>query len=239
MARLPRLLSSTGVYHIVLKGNNSLPIFIEDKDYQMFVETLDKACDNYNVDIIAYCLMNNHIHLLLKFNEENMPNLFKSIGASFVTKQNLKYNKTGRMLNNRYYSKPVNDDEYLLAAVRYIHNNPVKAGICAKPNEYIWSSYKEYYSNSGICEKSLIESMLSKEQFKELHTNKDKYLLEEYMLNKSLGLLNDNDTEMFIKSCMEKFEKKDVIRICREAKIGAETISRVTGYTLYEIRFKY
>ena len=121
MPRPIRLLSEANVYHIVLKGINSEQIFYDDNDYITFLKVLKKSCDDYDVQVLAYCLMNNHIHLLLKFSENNIPQVFKSIGASFVLRYNNKYMRTGSLFNGRYYSKAVNTDEYLLTVLKYIH----------------------------------------------------------------------------------------------------------------------
>ena len=76
MPRPIRLLSEANVYHIVLKGINSEQIFYDDNDYITFLKVLKKSCDDYDVQVLAYCLMNNHIHLLLKFSENNIPQVF-------------------------------------------------------------------------------------------------------------------------------------------------------------------
>ncbi len=139
MPRHKRLLSEANIYHIVLKGINSQQLFFDDSDYQCFLRLFNNCSKAYNAKIIAYCIMNNHIHLLIKFDSSDFSALFKSFGASFVPWYNQRYNRSGPLFNGRFYSKPVNDDAYLCAVVKYIHYNPVKAGICSSLSEYKWS----------------------------------------------------------------------------------------------------
>ena len=105
-----RILSDANVYHIVLKGINSEQIFFDEDDYLSFMNVLKVSCSNYNALLYAFCIMNNHVHLLIKFNENNMPQMFKSFGASFVFRYNKKYNRSGSLFNGRYFSKAINDD---------------------------------------------------------------------------------------------------------------------------------
>ena len=150
IARTMRILSDANVYHIVLKGINSEQIFFDEDDYLSFMNVLKVSCSNYNALLYAFCIMNNHVHLLIKFNENNMPQMFKSFGASFVFRYNKKYNRSGSLFNGRYFSKAINDDAYLLTVLKYIHFNPVTAKLCAKPGDWKWSSFTEYVYNNNI-----------------------------------------------------------------------------------------
>ena len=106
-----------------------------------------KGEDNY--DIFAYCLMSNHIHLLLRQGKDNLDRLMKRITVSYVYYFNKKYQRVGHLFQDRYMSEAVEDDAYVLAAARYIHNNPVKAGITASAEDYQWSSYIHYINETG------------------------------------------------------------------------------------------
>ncbi len=145
MPRKPRTLSSTGIYHITIRSVNQQLIFEEDADYLKFLLTLSDCKKKYDVDLYAYCLMDNHIHLLINSTPAVLSSFFQSLGARFVLWYNQKYKRSGHLFQERFYSSSIEDEEYFLATLVYIHNNPVEAGICRLPSEYHWSSYNAYY----------------------------------------------------------------------------------------------
>ena len=149
MPRKPRILSSTGIYHIVLRSVNQHIIFEENPDYQKFLYILSDCKMNYEIDIYAYCLMDNHIHILLKSSSDKLSNFFQSLGTKFVRWYNNKYLRSGHLFQDRFYSTPIETDREFLAALVYIHNNPVKAGVCRYPTEYQWSSCGAYYGKKN------------------------------------------------------------------------------------------
>lgn len=149
MPRKPRIYSSTGIYHIVLRSVNQHIIFEEDADFQKFLYLLSDCKMKYDLTIYAYCLMNNHIHLLLKSAPENLSSAFQSLGTKFVRWYNTKYVRTGHLFQERFYSTPIENDRSFLAVLIYIHNNPVSAEMCRYPSEYRWSSYNSYYGQTN------------------------------------------------------------------------------------------
>ncbi|MCR5847612.1 MAG: transposase [Lachnospiraceae bacterium] len=145
MPRKPRVLSSTGIYHIILRSVNQHIIFEEDSDYQKFLYILSDCTKKYDSKIYAYCLMDNHIHLLIHASSDNISTIFQSLGTKFVRWYNLKYSRSGHLFQDRFYSVAVEDERAFLSVLIYIHNNPVKANIVRVPSEYRWSSYNSYY----------------------------------------------------------------------------------------------
>jgi REP element-mobilizing transposase RayT len=145
MPRRPRIMSSTGIYHIILRSVNQHIIFEEDSDYQKFLFTLSDCKKKYDIQIYAYCLMDNHIHLLISASQEQLPSFFQSLGTKFVRWYNNKYSRTGHLFQDRFYSVAIENDSAFLSALVYIHNNPVKANISRYPSEYRWSSFNAYY----------------------------------------------------------------------------------------------
>ena len=230
MARTMRILSETNVYHIVMKGINLEQIFFDEDDYISFLRVLKNACSNYNALLYAFCIMNNHVHLLIKFNESNMPQMFKAFGASFVFRYNKKYNRSGSLFNGRYYSKAVNDDAYLLTVLKYIHFNPVNAKLCKSPDEWKWSSFSEYiYDNKIYVSTDFIYSIISKEQFSELHKVKDSDTIEFLTVENSIEKVSD----IYLNNVIEKMKKisspLDIAIQLRKAKIPAYKISKLLG----------
>lgn len=147
MPRYPRTLSSSNFYHVMIRGNAKSIIFIDDEDRNYFLDTLARMKRGNRYKIHAYCLMNNHVHLLLEEQDDPLARAMKRINVSYVYYFNKKYNRVGHLFQGRFRSEAIEDDTYLLAAARYIHNNPVKAGIVKKPDKYQWSSYKDYITH--------------------------------------------------------------------------------------------
>ena len=139
MPRKPRVISSTGIYHITLRSINQHIIFEEEADFQKFLFILADCKKKIDIDIYAYCLMNNHIHLLLHSTPNNLASFFQSFGSRFVRWYNNKYSRSGHLFQDRFFSVPVETASQYLSTLIYIHNNPVKANICHFPSEYRWS----------------------------------------------------------------------------------------------------
>ena len=159
MPRTARKKSKTGIYHIMLRGINRQRIFEDDEDYRRFLNSLKEFKDKCGYEIYGFCLMSNHIHLLIKEGNEDLGIVFRRIGASYVYWYNWKYNRCGHLFQDRYKSETVENDVNLLSVLRYIHQNPVKAGIEKDlknyPGDtwgrffYVYTSHRLCYSNQG------------------------------------------------------------------------------------------
>lgn len=147
MPRSARLRSESGVYHVMVRGINREDIFIHPQDRIRYLEALSQVKEISGCSIYAYCLMRNHVHLLMaEGSEDTIGETMKRLGSSYVYWYNLKYERVGHLFQDRFLSEPVESDAYLLAALRYIHQNPVKAGIVQECGQYVWSSYLAYAS---------------------------------------------------------------------------------------------
>ncbi|MEN3005199.1 transposase [Dehalobacterium formicoaceticum] len=122
--------------------------------------------------IYGYCLMENHIHLLIKEEKEALEIIMRRIGASYVYWYNLKYNRYGHLFQDRYKSEVVEDESYFLTVLRYIHQNPVKAGIVADAANYNWSSYNEYVGKRAIVDTDFALRIYSSDREKALESFK-------------------------------------------------------------------
>ena len=122
----------------MLRAADRIIIFSDDEDNQRFLEIVQRVKQESLFQLFAYCLMGNHVHLLLREGEEPLGMTFKRIGVSYVYYYNWKYQLHGHLFQDRYRSEQVEDDAYFLDVLRYICQNPVKAGLCAKPFEYPW-----------------------------------------------------------------------------------------------------
>ena len=144
MPRVARRRSSTGIYHVMLRGVNRQQIFFDKEDYRCFIGLLGHYKKKCGFKLHAYCLMGNHIHLLIEEGPEPLEIIFKCLGTAFVYWYNSKYERTGHLFQDRFKSEPVNNGAYFLIALRYILQNPVAAGFCSSPEEFPYSSAREY-----------------------------------------------------------------------------------------------
>ncbi len=144
MPRTQREKSKSGIYHVMVRGNEQRDLFVDDDDRLRFIETLDDKIKLGEYSLYAYCLMDNHVHLLVKESDKSVSELIRRIGASYVYYFNKKYKRVGHLFQDRFRSEKVETDAYLLSAVRYIHKNPVKAGMVKSEEDYIWSSFGAY-----------------------------------------------------------------------------------------------
>lgn len=157
MPRTARKIGRTGLYHIVARGVGKQIIFEEDNDFLYFLGLLKKYLKEEGAVLYAYCLMDNHFHLLVKI-ESVMDRLMKKIATAYAFYFNTKYERTGHLFQDRYKSMPVDDNRYLLSVVRYIHNNPANAGICSA-DSYRWSSWRAYTGSSSLVSTDLVLSL--------------------------------------------------------------------------------
>ena len=148
MGRKLRTDSKTGAQHIALKGHDSRIVFHDDEDREDFLNSLSNACKKYNIDILQYCLMDNHVHLLLRGEISFMGRVFQSLGASFGQRHNHKYGRNGAVWQSRYYSNPIDSYKELAIVAAYIYNNPIAARLTKNQAAYRWSSYR-YLDNLG------------------------------------------------------------------------------------------
>ncbi|MBQ7183145.1 MAG: transposase [Clostridia bacterium] len=170
MPRTARKTADSGIYHVMMRGINRQRIFEDDEDRDRFLEILKKTKEMDGFDLIAWCLMPNHVHLLIHENEVKLETIFRRIGAAYVYWYNGKYVRTGHLFQDRFKSEPVEDDAYFLTVIRYIHWDPVKAGLCEKPETYAYSSLKNYFEKDGLHDSGMVLEMMNEEEFREWNT---------------------------------------------------------------------
>lgn len=149
MPRQSRQLSGTGVYHVMLRGNERKNVFQDEEYKQRFLDGIEAKGKEAEFAVYAYCIMDNHVHLLINVKGQELASIMKGIAVRYATFYNWKQSRVGHVFQDRFKSEPIQDDRYLLSAVRYIHNNPVKARMVDKPSDYRWSSYSEYFKPQG------------------------------------------------------------------------------------------
>ena len=149
MARPLRIEYPGAFYHVTSRGNERKDIFKSNTDREMFLSYLASAQEKYEAVVHAYCLMSNHYHLMIETPQGNLSQIMKYINSSYTNFFNIKRKRTGHLLQGRYKAILVEADAYATELSRYIHLNPVRAGMVRSPEEYRWSSYSYYTERSS------------------------------------------------------------------------------------------
>lgn len=166
MPRRARKRSNIGLYHVMLRGINRNNIFHDEMDYDKMLKILRMVSSpsehagevvTEGCAVHAYCLMTNHVHLLVEERNETIERTMKRIGVAYVSYYNKKYERLGPLFQDRFRSEPVDDAGYFIKLMAYIHLNPVNACIVSAPGDYPWSSWSEYMSStfdhtSALCD---------------------------------------------------------------------------------------
>ena len=152
MTRPIREFSNSNLYHIIIKGNNDSLIFYDDMDRNVFLDRINLTKEEFKYKVYAYCLMSNHIHMVIDVSKENLSKAIQSLTIRYVSYFNKKYDQKGTFVQGRFKSKNIENQRYFLEVCRYVHRNPEKAGI-EKTSQYNWSSYREYVGKEKVIEK--------------------------------------------------------------------------------------
>lgn len=250
MPRRARKKSKTCIYHVMLRAINRQTIFEDDEDREKFLTVIHDCKKISGYELYAYCLMGNHVHLLIKEGKEELDQVFRRIGARYVYWYNYKYRRTGHLFQDRFKSEPVENDEYFLAVLRYIIQNPVKAGICGRIEEYEWSSIKEYKGGQGITDTDFALSMFGEEK-----SISEKQIMNYLKQDEKGSFLEDEDKRALTDAETEKkvneicgakgvavfqglsvLERDKKIALLKEAGLSIRQIVRLTGISFGIVR---
>lgn len=199
MPRKSRCLIGNLFIHNMVQGINREYIFERDIEKNKYITLINKYSQKYNISIIAYCIMDNHAHLITYSEDiKNISLFMKETNTEYAIFYNKTKNRVGYVFRNRFSSKPIYNQEYLFKCIKYIHMNPVKAGLCEKEEDYNFSSYKDYFNQNSdkvkLLEKILyhkkeIFKNLNDTEYEPLNLEKEKVNLKE-ILEKFLNLKN-------------------------------------------------
>lgn len=243
MARKPRIVSKTGIYHVILRGNNKQAIFEDEEDRDFFLSLLSKYSKQLKFNVYSYCLMDNHVHMVIHENNYSISAIIKRIAGSYAIWFNRKYERVGHLFQDRFKSEPINSKRYFLKVIRYIHNNPVKAGMVTDCSKYKYSSYTEYMRKPRIINSHLCFSLIDKSYFHKFHKkNNSDHCLEN--IYKTYKFMTDKKAIEFIKSVVpngiinylqtiNKNKRNEFIRLFRARGMSINQISRLTGISKY------
>lgn len=165
MARPLRIVFEGAFYHVTARGNERRKIFLSHQDYEKFLSYLTDAVHKYGVILHAFVLMANHYHLIVETPKANLSSFMHSLNSAYTTYFNIRRKRAGHLFQGRYKALLIDVDNYLLELSRYIHLNPVRAGITEKPGGYRYSSYRAYISPKGeaLVFRDLLWSMVTRE----------------------------------------------------------------------------
>lgn len=176
MPRNSRNYINTTFFHVMVQGINKEYIFNNAEDKNQYLNLVNKIKKEVNIMIISYCIMNNHVHILVKTDTtDQLSKFMHKVNTLYAIYYNQKYNRVGYVFRNRYKSQIIYSEKQLYACINYIHNNPVKAQICKFPWEYEYSSYNENSHSEEILQKGMKERLDNKNQLQ----NTDVIFLED------------------------------------------------------------
>jgi REP element-mobilizing transposase RayT len=240
----------------MVRGINRQDIFNDGQDRKRYLDTLKRVTVDSSSELYGYCLMSNHIHLVIKEGEAGISNVMKRLGASYAYWYNLKYQRTGHVFQDRFKSECIEDDSYLMTVVRYVHRNPVKALVVNKPEEYIWSSCRVYYGATenppGLTQVSLVLDLFANQEKQaiermrifEAEENDDCCLdeVKQIRLNedKAFNLIREKLKEHSIAALqsMPQNERKEAIKQLKAIDgLSLRQIVRITGLSYHEIYY--
>ena len=221
MPRFPRKHIKTSFFHVITQGINKSYIFDKSEDIKYYIKLIYKLSKEHEIEIIAYCIMNNHAHMLIKTKKsDELSKYMQRLNCTYARYYNKKYDRVGYVFRDRYKSEGIYDEQHLYNCIKYIYDNPVKAGICSKAKNYPYSNYK-------IITKEI------KENYTFMDIDNDSKICKELIQN----FLNENDMDINdLKKNKRKLKELIVIlkmeynislrKISEETKIGRETIRK-------------
>ena len=246
MPRKARIQAESGIYHVMLRGIDRDPIFRDVEDNAMFLNILRETKIKSGYKLLAYCLMGNHVHLLIKEEKESLGQIMKRIGVRFVYCYNAKYQRVGHLFQDRFKSEAVEDERYLCTVIRYIHQNPIKAGICREPEEYPYSSFAEYIGKPDLVDLDCVEEYVSAasviEMSKEYMTEEcleiknalPKYMTDRQAKQVMTRLTDCEDSAAF--QALPAAERDKIIQKMKQSGLSVRQICRLTGMTYYSVQ---
>lgn len=235
MSRPPRIISKTGLYHIMFKGLNGQTLFEDDSDYEKMTDIISDIKEEKEFKVYAYALMSDHVHLFIHEREAgDIKKIMHKLLTRYAGYYNFKYTRSGPLIENRYKSEPIEDEVYYLSLVRYIHQN------ASDMTGYKWSSYKSYIDGDGIADTDDVLDMFSRDGeeavklFVEFHQDTEmtdffisetKRLTDEQLKRKMRGVLGE---EIEI-SKLPKKERDEKLAILRDNGFTIGELERITG----------
>lgn len=240
--RTARTRGDSGIYHVVSRGVGQQIIFESDADRRRYLSTLQNVMAKSSGHLLAWCLMDNHVHLLIRQPMDELSTTMRRLNSGYALYFNLVHNRSGHLFQGRFYSEPIDSDEYLMTVVRYIHQNPLKAGM-ATSCQYEWSSYKLYaLGNPPVGGAFILDMFDGTPGFIEFHSQKDPAARcidisqprprvdDEGALAVARSLFGDNKLGEI--KALSRQERNAALAMLKEQGLTTRQIQRLTGISL-------
>ncbi len=247
MARKPRIEFEGALYHVITRGNQKQQIFRGREDYERYLKILGDYKMWYDFALYAYVLMGSHVHLLVETKKTALSRVLQGINQSYTMYFNRRYVTVGHLFQGRYKAILCDQDSYLLSLVKYIHMNPIRAGVAKTPEAYPWSSHESYLWSTKAREMVDTELVLklfsedlkkARRSYREYMGQRESLKREEVYATVDQRILGD---EGFVEKVIAKTGRRDVRGRRRHAyrlsDVG-KTVEEVSGVSLEQLRGK-
>ena len=227
----------------MVRGINKNDLFLEDEDKEYFLQVLADKKEPCDFLLPAYCLMDNHVHMLIKEQTIELPDIMKSVNVTYAGYFNRKYDRVGPLFQGRYRSEDIEDENYFLAVARYIHQNPMKAGVVSAPELYKWSSYSDYINidkQNKLADTGIILEMFGyergnvSEEFKNFMVQEDQ--------SDFLDVKNKNDylrmgKDIWMHLMLSDMAEEDKLQLLKErSNLSLRDLAEITGINKNKIQ---
>ncbi len=247
MPRQARQHAESGVYHVLLRGVNRDAIFLEDEDREQFLHFLSLTKAASGCVVLAYCLMTNHVHLVVQTPGEPISSIMKRIGVRYVGWFNRKYDRVGHLYQNRFASLPVEDDTYLITLLRYVWSNPVEAGLVARPEDYPWCSRSPLRGDGRLVDTDILSQLVPEDVLAAPVDGRDATQSREPARRGRPTRHSDDQVTELLRRCsgahnpqefaaLDAVDRQRVIRELRTRAATYEQIARATGLSVWQVR---
>ena len=237
-----RELSEGNVYHVVVRGVGRQLIFEDEADRKRFLDMVGRQRGKTGCEVLAWCLMENHVHLLLRAGMEEVSAFMQGLSIGYSKYFNRKYGRTGHLFQGRFASEAVDADEYLVAVVCYIHRNPVNAGFVKACGDYRWSSYNAYVRHPDAPGRGFVlEVFGGLRAFEEAHLVEDDYVcvIEDADARPAVRMGDDEalrvacavagNVPLHELRALRKPERDGHLREMKQRGLSVRQIERITG----------
>ena len=226
MPRIPRSYIKTSFFHVITQGLNKQYIFDKSEDIKYYIKIMYQLLTEYNLRIIAYCIMNNHTHILIETKSvKELGKYMQRLNTKYGMYYNKKYNRVGYVFRDRYKSEGIYSEKHFYNCIKYIYNNPVKVGICLKPEEYPYSNYKTnlYNYNDTDVEYFFIDV---EEDVQIICRD----VIQKFLYDNNINLIDLKNDKLMLKKIITILKEKCNIsfrEISKEININREKIRRI------------
>ncbi|MBW2202216.1 MAG: transposase [Deltaproteobacteria bacterium] len=234
MSRPLRIDYPNAWHHVMNRARRGTDVFLDKADYQQFIDLLQQTAELFNVNVAAYCLMPTHYHLMLQTPDANLSRCMRHLNGVYTQKYNVNHGWDGTLFRGRYKSILVGADSYVLQLIRYIHRNPIKAGLVKRLDRYAWSSHKGYISTAkkwSWLYKEFVLQMLTEQVSSQIGIYKqfmaqqqDKDFIRVVEREKQPAMLGSNE---FISWVKDRFFKKKIDKEITASKGLAPDTERI------------